>query len=1181
MKKNRYSTILVILLSLFAIAANAQMVGTSVFLQGRYTEVGSQGNATLGGINAPSTYHPHGSNSLCGSSTNLLAMVFDYGYDGWTTGTPPYMGDYTIPGSPWEGWAVEVSSTAEYANSTSCGFTGSLTGSWLSYTRYTGGTNPRSTSIWTGSAYSGRLAIKKEYRVDSLTSALVVTADFKNTTATTLRGVYYLRSCDPDNSQSWTGGSFSTINTIPYQNDYYHRVMVTATATGAPTAAGIPPQPLSLATKDCRAKAIIYTSWPISTSCILSNLWAGSASCVSSMYTSLQTNVTSDIAIGLLYNLCDIPPYDSSSISYAYVFNGTNGIDNAFPEPKINVNGVDYDSSATITACTGTITDTLPMRIIFGDDKNWKYATWTWAPATGLTSTTGTTTSCIIHSLTGTVTYTVTGSDSVRGQCACNLKRFYITVVPTSTGPPTVADVYYCQGETPSVLTASGVYLQWYATATGGTGSTTAPTPSTTTAGTTTYWVSQMPCAPNESARVPIRVVVTATPILTAANNGPICANDTLKLFANDTFTRGTIVYSWTGPGGFTSTSRNPVRPSATTADSGVYTVRVTVNGCPSNPVTTLAVVHYTPPAPTVGTAVYCQGDASVPLTAGGANIRWYYPTPTILFAGTPTPSTSVPGVFNYYATQTQNGCESPSAAYVVTVNPTPATPTPVDPGYCQYETPSALRVTGTTGTLTWYGPGLPSSGSATAPVPSTTVPGTYVYYVTQTVLGCVSARCTVTVTITPKPAPPVVHDTSYCQFVNAPALTAVGSNLKWYTAPSGGTALSTGAPVPATATVGTTTWYVSQTVSGCESDRAAISVTVLFLPDFTIEQSKPYVCQFDTLTLWYNGPSMTGAGFLWSLPTGAKFITGDSSTPNIVVKFDSLYLQTVYLTASSYGGTCSTTDTAKIKVVPEPVSDAFIKENICVGDTVTLALASRSSNAEDFRWDFVGASIITGNSNSGGPYRIKWNVPGIYVIKLQAFSTESCKGKITYDTVRVHELPDPRFDVKTRTGVVCLEDTINFECKSHNDAWSYKWTPEHYFRNDNRHSIWGRVELVGYVAVTVTDAFGCTNTDSVWVSPLSCCTVKFPSAFTPNGDGLNDVFRPIFDGYHRFHDFRIVNRWGQTVYESTNSDCAWDGRFAGEPQDLGVYYYFIKFDCSDGTGKKEHTEKGEVTLIR
>ena len=74
-----------------------------------------------------------------------------------------------------------------------------------------------------------------------------------------------------------------------------------------------------------------------------------------------------------------------------------------------------------------------------------------------------------------------------------------------------------------------------------------------------------------------------------------------------------------------------------------------------------------------------------------------------------------------------------------------------------------------------------------------------------------------------------------------------------------------------------------------------------------------------------------------------------------------------------------------------------------------------------------------------------------------------------------------------------------------------------------------------------------------------------------------NDVFRPIASGYHRFHNFRIENRWGQTVFETTEDKAEWDGTYNGVPQDMGVYYYYLTYDC----GGQSLNQKGDVTLVR
>jgi gliding motility-associated-like protein len=98
-----------------------------------------------------------------------------------------------------------------------------------------------------------------------------------------------------------------------------------------------------------------------------------------------------------------------------------------------------------------------------------------------------------------------------------------------------------------------------------------------------------------------------------------------------------------------------------------------------------------------------------------------------------------------------------------------------------------------------------------------------------------------------------------------------------------------------------------------------------------------------------------------------------------------------------------------------------------------------------------------------------------------------------------------------------------------------------------------------------------------MYINPDRCCDVELPSAFSPNGDGRNDLFRPITIGHHKLKIFRVVNRYGQTVYESNVESNGWDGRFGGVPQDMGTYFYYLNYDCNGKTIEK----KGDVTLIR
>ena len=112
---------------------------------------------------------------------------------------------------------------------------------------------------------------------------------------------------------------------------------------------------------------------------------------------------------------------------------------------------------------------------------------------------------------------------------------------------------------------------------------------------------------------------------------------------------------------------------------------------------------------------------------------------------------------------------------------------------------------------------------------------------------------------------------------------------------------------------------------------------------------------------------------------------------------------------------------------------------------------------------------------------------------------------------------------------------------------------------------------------VTNTTESGCASTDYFTVVVLNDVVVQTPTAFTPNGDGLNDFFGPLGkvpEGYM----MKVFNRFGETVYSSTSLQSKWDGTLRGKIQPEGVYVYVMTYYDLQ---KKPHQQKGAVTLLR
>jgi gliding motility-associated-like protein len=91
--------------------------------------------------------------------------------------------------------------------------------------------------------------------------------------------------------------------------------------------------------------------------------------------------------------------------------------------------------------------------------------------------------------------------------------------------------------------------------------------------------------------------------------------------------------------------------------------------------------------------------------------------------------------------------------------------------------------------------------------------------------------------------------------------------------------------------------------------------------------------------------------------------------------------------------------------------------------------------------------------------------------------------------------------------------------------------------------------------------------------------TLKVPNAFSPNGDGINDVFRVMKDSYQSITEFRavILNRWGNKLYEWTDIDGGWDGTYNGKVVKDGVYFVIVKARGADGV---EYNIRKDVNVL-
>ncbi|MBL7711944.1 MAG: gliding motility-associated C-terminal domain-containing protein, partial [Chitinophagaceae bacterium] len=108
-----------------------------------------------------------------------------------------------------------------------------------------------------------------------------------------------------------------------------------------------------------------------------------------------------------------------------------------------------------------------------------------------------------------------------------------------------------------------------------------------------------------------------------------------------------------------------------------------------------------------------------------------------------------------------------------------------------------------------------------------------------------------------------------------------------------------------------------------------------------------------------------------------------------------------------------------------------------------------------------------------------------------------------------------------------------------------------------------------------------CSASDTVRLSMTNCNNcISIPTAFTPNGDGKNDFFRPLLQCPVLRFEMKLFNRYGEQMWSTNDPGQYWDGTFKGMLQQLGVYFYLIKIRF-DTPWVKEELYKGHVTLVR
>ena len=996
-------------------------------------------------------------------------------------------------------------------------------------------------------------------------------------------------------SYTWnTGATFSSITVSPSSNTNY-TVLGTAQGCTNTAVSSVSVNPLPLITINSPTICAGETATLSATGATTYSWSNGATSATISESPSITTNYTltgidlgcsNTTTVSLYVNPLPIITVNSMSLcagqtgtlyangATSYAWN-TGAITSSIL--VLPTTSATYTVVGTLLGCTNTavsIVSVTPLPSVSVSSAticSGQTATLTASGATTFTWSNGSNNSSLLDSPTSNTNYTVTGEQS---GCV-NSATANIVINPSlllSVNAPTI-----CAGQTTTLTSLGATSFTW---SDGSTGNNIIVSPLTTTS----YSVSGDNGACSGS--VIATVVVNALPVVTV-NSSTICAGQTATIIAN-----GATSYSWN-----TGTLVNTIIDAPLISSS--YTVTGTQGGC-SN--TAVSIVSVTPlPSVSVSSATICSGQTATLTASGATTFTWSNGSNNSSLLDSPTSNT------NYTVTGEQSGCVNSATANIV-INPSLLLSVNA-PTICagQTTTLTSLGATsftwsdGSTGnniivsplTTTSYsvsGDNGVCSGSVIATVVVNALPvvtvntsticagqsinlvangaASYVwntgavsssisvspnittnYSVTGTTNNCSSMETTtVTVNLIPVLS---VNNSTICNGQSTVLNASGATSYLWNT----GATTNTISVNP----VATTSYTLVGTSLGCSSS-AITSVVVNSVPNVTA--SSATICAGKTATLSASGAS----NYVWS--------NGHIGNPLIV----SPTISTTYTVIGSINS-CTNMSVASVNVFDAPMVN--FNSSVILGcaplcvDFTDLSTVTTGS-ITNWNWSFGN-----GDQSSIQSPRYCFDDPGFYNITLTAESSNGCSTTlIKNNMINVFTVPVAEFTTNLQETDV-LDPFIQFNNLSTN-AVSYHWifgdlstsnqtNPSHVFGQEGIYT----------TTLVATSANGCKDIVLHDIKVNGIFTFYAPNTFTPNDDGINDVFFPMGTGWDpNEYKLNIHDRWGNMCFSTEDVHVGWDGRAnnGNEPAQIDTYTW--KVELMDMFGQK-HKYIGRVSIIK
>jgi gliding motility-associated-like protein len=345
---------------------------------------------------------------------------------------------------------------------------------------------------------------------------------------------------------------------------------------------------------------------------------------------------------------------------------------------------------------------------------------------------------------------------------------------------------------------------------------------------------------------------------------------------------------------------------------------------------------------------------------------------------------------------------------------------------------------------------------------------------------------------------------------------------------------------------------------NGCEVQSNGVTVILndqMFLtvrPDTSICAGSPVVLQTQT--------NVQTTVFAWTPSQGLNFDNIKSPTASPV--------DTIRYTLNASWGICNRTGNVLVNVLHKPVVNAGKDTIICYQTSAFLKSAV---------------------SNLSGPVKYLWT-PVSRLTTATSANTVAKPDSTQLYTLTVSDNYGCHFVVSDNKLIIVRPEIIAFAGNDSNAIYGkphqlsggygplYSWSPATPLDNPFAKNPLAILYTDTHFSVMVSNDIGCSKTDDVYIKVYKGPTYYIPNSFSPNGDGSNDVFRPIAVGIASTEYFKVFNRYGQLFFQNNQFMQGWDGTYKGKKADAGAYVWMIK--GIDETGKTVEM-KGTVILIR